>query len=369
MFKQIIFNIFLTIFILFVKKFKAKDAVKNGNTETDLDKEPYVLGNYGVNHYTIPYLIYDQCMPRPEQKKHLNFSLQFFLETLFICQPDGFLICYPSQLSKENKKNGTIFTVPYRLGSKKNKVTDFCENQRKEFCSDPKNKIICSPGNVAYCRWHGILVKTENKDGIVFVKILLSISNKIYKFEAVNNFSLELNQKNNFFTRLIIAGNESKEIQKKEENLQKEFLLNINKGAYLYKYIGLWALGMDLLPIRAQRYIHLFVYRGCSCALQARFTTPITAEIPFKNNLNTNQEKHCEKRFTNKKYKLGKVFEKAVFFYIMTDKRGIKEKMELNLLNLNASIIVEISSINVNWRTINVFYFKNTNYSMLEIIK
>jgi len=40
MFKQIIFNIFLTIFILFVKKFKAKDAVKNGNTETDLDKEP-----------------------------------------------------------------------------------------------------------------------------------------------------------------------------------------------------------------------------------------------------------------------------------------------------------------------------------------
>uniref|UniRef100_A0A915NNX4 Galectin n=1 Tax=Meloidogyne floridensis TaxID=298350 RepID=A0A915NNX4_9BILA len=84
------------------------------------------------------------------------------------------------------------------------------------------------------------------------------------------------------------------------------------------------------------------------------FTTPITAEVPFKNNLNTNQERHCEKRFTNKKYKLGKVFEKAVFFYIMTDKRGIKEKMELNLLNINASIIVEISSTNVNWRTINI---------------
>jgi len=32
----------------------------------------------------------------------------------------------------------------------------------------------------------------------------------------------------------------------------------------------LWALGMDLLPIRAQRYIHLFAYRGCSCAVQAR---------------------------------------------------------------------------------------------------
>uniref|UniRef100_A0A914MI72 Uncharacterized protein n=1 Tax=Meloidogyne incognita TaxID=6306 RepID=A0A914MI72_MELIC len=29
-----------------------------------------------------------------------------------------------------------------------------------------------------------------------------------YKFEAVNEFSLELSQKNNFFTRLIIAGNE-----------------------------------------------------------------------------------------------------------------------------------------------------------------
>nr|CAD2149243.1 unnamed protein product [Meloidogyne enterolobii] len=171
---------------------------------------------------------------------------------------------------------------------------------------------------------------------------------------SVNSFALEFGQNDNIFTRLLNAGNEGKEIQKKEENLKKEFLLNINEGTYLYKYIGLWALGMDLLPIRAQRYIHLFVYRGCSCAVQARFTTPITAETPFKNNLNTNQEKHCEKRFTNKKYKLGKVFEKAIIFVIMPDKEGNRGQVGINLVNENISFIVQRNLTAVEWRNENV---------------
>ncbi|KAL7071741.1 hypothetical protein ACQ4LE_009119, partial [Meloidogyne hapla] len=354
MLKQNIFNILLTIFIFALsnKLSKTKEIFKNGNNRKELEKEPYVLSDFGVIHHTIPYLIFDQCMLRPEQKKHGTYSLEFFLDTLFICEPEGFLICYPSQLIKENNKNGTIASIPYRLSSKKNKITEECENKRQEYCNDKKSKI-CSPGNVAYSRWHGIFVKTEQKDGNVFINILLSITNKIYEFKAVNLFSLEFGQRDNVFTRLI-AGNESKEIKIKEENLQKEFISNINKGAYLYKYIGLWALGLDLLPNVAQKYIHLFIYRGCSCAIQARLTTPITVETPFQNNLNTTQEKHCLKRQTNKTFKLGKVFEKAIFFYIMTDKEGNKGKMELNLINKKDSIIVEINSTEIIWKTKNI---------------
>uniref|UniRef100_A0A1I8BI70 Uncharacterized protein n=1 Tax=Meloidogyne hapla TaxID=6305 RepID=A0A1I8BI70_MELHA len=145
-----------------------------------------------------------------------------------------------------------------------------------------------------------------------------------------------------------------KEIKIKEENLQKEFISNINKGAYLYKYIGLWALGLDLLPNVAQKYIHLFIYRGCSCAIQARFTTPITAEKPFQNNLNTIQEKHCEKRQTNKIYKLGNVFEKAINFVIIPDKEGNIGKVGLNFINKKASLIVERNLTAVNWKNENV---------------
>uniref|UniRef100_A0A1I8BIC5 Galectin domain-containing protein n=1 Tax=Meloidogyne hapla TaxID=6305 RepID=A0A1I8BIC5_MELHA len=318
MLKQNIFNILLTIFIFALsnKLSKTKEIFKNGNNRKELEKEPYVLSDFGVIHHTIPYLIFDQCMLRPEQKKHGTYSLEFFLDTLFICEPEGFLICYPSQLIKENNKNGTIASIPYRLSSKKNKITEECENKRQEYCNDKKSKI-CSPGNVAYSRWHGIFVKTEQKDG----------------------------------NKSKIKG---KEIKIKEENLQKEFISNINKGAYLYKYIGLWALGLDLLPNVAQKYIHLFIYRGCSCAIQARLTTPITVETPFQNNLNTTQEKHCLKRQTNKTFKLGKVFEKAIFFYIMTDKEGNKGKMELNLINKKDSIIVEINSTEIIWKTKNI---------------
>jgi len=48
-----------------------------------------MLTDIGINHYKIPYLIYDQCLLRPEQTKIGSYSLEFFLKTLFICQPEG----------------------------------------------------------------------------------------------------------------------------------------------------------------------------------------------------------------------------------------------------------------------------------------
>ncbi|CAK5082722.1 unnamed protein product [Meloidogyne enterolobii] len=162
----------------------------------------------------------------------------------------------------------------------------------------------------------------------------------------------------------------SKEIQKKEENLQKEFLSKINKGAYLYQYSGLWALGLDLLPIRAGRLINLFVYRGCTCALQARFTTPLTIEKPFKQDiLNLTQEKHCKKRFTNQTFNLGKIKQRFIIFALMPDKNAKYIKLKFKIDNLLINIYITNYSINFDVKNFKGSWIKHTlpsNYKIGE---
>nr|CAD2180332.1 unnamed protein product [Meloidogyne enterolobii] len=54
-----------------------------------------------------------------------------------------------------------------------------------------------------------------------------------------------------------------------DAELRNEYISNIEKGAYLHKYAGLWALGLDLLPTSAHRSLDLFVYKGCVCSTGA----------------------------------------------------------------------------------------------------
>uniref|UniRef100_A0A1I8BC61 DUF4283 domain-containing protein n=1 Tax=Meloidogyne hapla TaxID=6305 RepID=A0A1I8BC61_MELHA len=89
-------------------------------------------------------------------------------------------------------------------------------------------------------------------------------------------------------------------------NLRKEYLSKIDKGAYLHKYAGLWALGLDLLPSSPQRLLHLFVYRGCACGIDAfviLFSTPTTKKfnmiLPKRPKFDEFNEKDCTKEFAN----------------------------------------------------------------------
>nr|CAD2180712.1 unnamed protein product [Meloidogyne enterolobii] len=56
-----------------------------------------------------------------------------------------------------------------------------------------------------------------------------------------------------------------------DAELINEYISNLEKGAYIHKYAGLWTLGFDMLPTSAQRSLHLFVYRGCVCTINAWF--------------------------------------------------------------------------------------------------
>ncbi|KAF7637851.1 Galectin domain-containing protein [Meloidogyne graminicola] len=120
-------NILIKIFILFI--IVLFFMFKYVNNDNIFSQKPFMLTDNGLIHNTIPYLIYDQCMLRPEQKYLGSYSLQIFHTTLFICE-HGLLICYPSQLIGKNNRNGMIMSIPYRLSSSKI-VTELCENKRK----------------------------------------------------------------------------------------------------------------------------------------------------------------------------------------------------------------------------------------------
>uniref|UniRef100_A0A1I8BF46 Uncharacterized protein n=1 Tax=Meloidogyne hapla TaxID=6305 RepID=A0A1I8BF46_MELHA len=234
-----------------------------------------------TNHHTIPYLNMDQCMPRPGQNKHGSFGLIFIRENELLC--DNLLICYQSQLSGDNTLNGTITSIPYRIrNAKDNIVAKLCEEKRKKLCDQSKNKALCSIGQPGSTTWHGIMLTTEYKSDKFDTTISLSIINKT--------------------------------------------------GAYLHKYVGLWALGLDLLPSSAQRNLHLFVYRGCGCAIDVWFKHPNTQDyfVPILNKNATSDvvesfNMHCSKIHTNENiYSLKNLNdqEKLVRFTLRTSTKG-----------------------------------------------
>uniref|UniRef100_A0A914M3F4 Uncharacterized protein n=1 Tax=Meloidogyne incognita TaxID=6306 RepID=A0A914M3F4_MELIC len=77
------------------------------------------------------------------------------------------------------------------------------------------------------------------------------------------------------FTRVVLENNTHKSKQKllgNDNNLIKEYISKVDKGASLHKYAGLWALGLDLLPTSTERNLHLFVYKGCACSINVWVT-------------------------------------------------------------------------------------------------
>nr|CAD2197540.1 unnamed protein product [Meloidogyne enterolobii] len=111
-----------------------------------------------------------------------------------------------------------------------------------------------------------------------------------------------------------------------DAELVKEFISKVEQGAYLHKYSGLWALGLDLLPPSAQRYLHLFVYKGCACSIDVWFKNPTTpkALIPFPNGIEADR-KDCSKRYTNNSvYEFGNISDggKFVSFSLWASNNG-----------------------------------------------
>ncbi|KAF7629239.1 hypothetical protein Mgra_00009227 [Meloidogyne graminicola] len=82
-----------------------------------------------------------------------------------------------------------------------------------------------------------------------------------------------------------------------------EYLTKVGIGANIHKYAGLWTLGLDLLPTQAQRSLNFFVYRGCTCKIDAWFKNPLTSKplVPEPIYNENNEDKVCLKRSTKQK--------------------------------------------------------------------
>uniref|UniRef100_A0A1I8C2E6 Galectin domain-containing protein n=1 Tax=Meloidogyne hapla TaxID=6305 RepID=A0A1I8C2E6_MELHA len=308
------------LFILFFVFLICVEA--NDKNEDENNAQHVFLTDMTTTHHALPYLNADQCMLRPGQKEHGSYGLIFFRPNFYLC--DKLLICYPSQLSGNNTRNGIIASIPYRLRDyEQNIVTNSCEVKRKEFCDNAKNKHLCSLGQPASTIWHGIMLSTEYFYNVrVFVTtILLSISKqKLY-------FQLKYEK-----TKIILGD---------DYLFAHEYLSNITKGLYLHKYSGLWTLGLDMLPSEAQRYLHLFVYRDCGCTINVWFKNPTTPDslIPKSPNISQTigkgllfKDKDCTKRYTNKSiHELGTIEdgEKIVRFALWTGNEGKEGTIEL----------------------------------------
>nr|CAD2187582.1 unnamed protein product [Meloidogyne enterolobii] len=300
------------------------------------------LTDMSTIHYKIPYLITDQCMTRPEQKEHGSYGLIFERHFSHLC--DELLICYPSQLSGNNTRNGIIPSIPYRLREgKKNNVTIKCEQKRKEFCKEAKNENLCSTGKPASTIWHGILITTEqlitfkhsdsDYDYDFLTTISLSITKQRYELIGIEIINLEFGRKEGIITKVHLQNNEKGIFLGNDADLYNEFTSKVEQGAYLHKYAGLWALGLDLLPTSAQSFLHLFVYRGCVCSINAWFKAPTTPKVlipAIPKRLGRNK-KNCSTRYTNNAlHILGPVSDgdKMVKFSLWMNNLGRNGKIE-----------------------------------------
>nr|CAD2172729.1 unnamed protein product [Meloidogyne enterolobii] len=264
-------NIILFVYYVFAEQ-NLEDIYKN---DQQVNNKHVFLTDMVNTHFQLPYLNTDQCMLRPGQKEHGSYGLIFERPNFYLC--DELLICYPSQLVGNNRRNGIITTVPYRLreGRRKN-ITIQCEQRRKEFCFEEKNRHLCKSGQPGSSIWHGIMIKTEdinrnpNNSPVFVTTITLSITKQKYEINETLKFYIKFGRMEDLFTRVILENNthKSKEmLLGNDNNLLKEYISKVDKGAYLHKYAGLWALGLDLLPTSAERNLHLFVYRGCACSI------------------------------------------------------------------------------------------------------
>nr|CAD2201520.1 unnamed protein product [Meloidogyne enterolobii] len=323
-------------------------AVKESASEENLIH----LTDAKTTHFAIPYLSTDQCIPRPGQKSHGSYGLILYRRDYLLC--DSLLICYPSQLNGNNTRYGTISSIPYRLRAINKNVNKECENRQKKFCKENKN--LCFVGQPASTIWHGIKISSEyiKETNNFNLKINLSITERTYTLSNFSLLNIEFGRQEDIFTHIYPAQEikdklKYKKLQEQifDEDISKEFLSNVDIGAYLHKYAGIWTLGVDLLPSSDQRLLNLFVYRGCACKVEAWFkspTTPVSLMHRKSERVNrTLPDKDCLERYTNQKHYLGDINKewKKVTFIIWSGNKGKSGSIEI--LNKKGVVVLGIN--------------------------
>ncbi|KAL3125450.1 hypothetical protein niasHT_009899 [Heterodera trifolii] len=226
----------------------------------------------------------DQCMPYIQQgnpsAQHndiddaITFGFSFRLPKFGGNCDDGLIICYPGTLDNITAGNWPNL-VAFGRFRETNEATHLCA---EKWQTDGKGKGLA---------WHGIYIRTKRIDGENELKnrnkrtvtMKMSISPKEYDFGHIKQLSLHFGSRADPFTFVtfddgILFTNKSEDI------LPSIFLRTVPMGAVLRDFVGLWMLGLDILPFSHLHDVELFTYRGCNCTMDAWFTNPTDSEEP-----------------------------------------------------------------------------------------
>ncbi|KAI3416500.1 hypothetical protein GPALN_006039 [Globodera pallida] len=144
-------------------------------------------------------------------------------------------------------------------------VDNAVNNSLAKYCTEEKN-----------VSWHGIKVRTEKSNGKNIIKLSTSFlglgDEESFEIDAQRQFIIHFGNENEFSAYVTVDGGEAFEIAGDKAKLEA-FTELAPKGAHLKDFVGLWTLGLDMLPWMDHE-VELFVNRSCSCSMEAWFIRP-----------------------------------------------------------------------------------------------
>uniref|UniRef100_A0A914HDC0 Galectin domain-containing protein n=1 Tax=Globodera rostochiensis TaxID=31243 RepID=A0A914HDC0_GLORO len=225
------------------------------------ETKPTRLTGLGKNCSTIPVALLDQCFPHEESK---TFGIEFRLPPTGGSCADGLIICYTGSLATRTLDNAHNLNG-LSVNSKLFNVNNAVNNALGKYCAGL---------NVP---WHGIKVHTEKSNGKNIIKLSTSLlKDKEQSFEipdAHRQFIIHFGNENEFSAYVTVEGQRiDLDVEKTEQ--YKQLAPN---GAHLKDFVGLWTLGLDMLPWMDHE-VKLFINRSCSCSMEAWFIRPTDRE-------------------------------------------------------------------------------------------
>uniref|UniRef100_A0A183C4H5 Galectin domain-containing protein n=1 Tax=Globodera pallida TaxID=36090 RepID=A0A183C4H5_GLOPA len=243
---------------------------------------------------SIEYRAPDQCMPymqNPNEAKTFGLSFRFHHDG-GSCD-DGLLICYPGTLDTVTAGNwpNMVTIGQFRVGNAQNPGNIASRNCTEKWKKDGMNNGSSS------AVWHGLYVYTKPVGNDIYNTIMqMSISPKEYNFGRNDHFTVHFGNRDTIFTYATPDFDDSVA----DETLRTNFLEKARKGAFLKDFVGLWMLGLDILPFSNLYQIELHIYRSCNCFMDAWFTKPTDSEDPHEHEVSAGSDE-CH-QFTNKTY-------------------------------------------------------------------
>uniref|UniRef100_A0A914HU20 Galectin domain-containing protein n=1 Tax=Globodera rostochiensis TaxID=31243 RepID=A0A914HU20_GLORO len=276
--------------------------------QSQMKTKPTHLTGRIIKNHTIPVAPLDQCFPYGDESR--AFGLEFRIPLRGGRCDRGMLICYPSVLASNllpNKRNVNGLSVNSELFNVDSAVKNTLAKQCASLVSNEEKEII----------WHGIKVATKKiyETGKLYMKVSTSLlgegngySFDIYPFRE---FVLHFGNEREFVTYVTIDGGEPVEVEG-EKAKREAYKQLAPRGARLKDFVGLWTLGLDMLPWMTHT-MRLHVSRSCDCTMDAWFIRPTDSETKDVDASRGSPGINCKASGTNKTVPLNHAGNKTFF--------------------------------------------------------